>query len=81
VDECYDRGVALVIDAAVPLEALYRQGYLEFALRRTLSRVDEMQLERFGRSAHQRTHSRHFRQRSLCLDLGNKVVEDRILRA
>lgn len=48
VDECYDRGVPLFIEAAVPLDALYRQGYLEFPFRRTLSRLREMQLQRFG---------------------------------
>ena len=49
VDECYDRGVPLYIEADVPLEQLYEQGYLAFPFRRTLSRLREMQLERFGR--------------------------------
>lgn len=49
VDECYDRGVPLYIEAEVELEQLYTQGYLEFAFRRTLSRLREMQLQRFGR--------------------------------
>ncbi|WP_053135030.1 cell division protein ZapE [Pseudomonas sp. MIACH] len=48
VDECYDRKVPLFIEARVPLERLYTQGYLEFAFRRTLSRLQEMQLQRFG---------------------------------
>lgn len=48
VDECYDRGVPLFVEAAVPLDALYREGYLEFPFRRTLSRLREMQLQRFG---------------------------------
>lgn len=48
VDECYDQRVALYLDAEVPLEALYTQGYLEFPFRRTLSRLREMQLQRFG---------------------------------
>ncbi|MBV1787986.1 AFG1 family ATPase [Marinobacterium sp. D7] len=48
VDECYDRGVPLYLEAAVPLDSLYPQGYLEFAFRRTLSRLKEMQLSRFG---------------------------------
>lgn len=48
VDECYDRGVPLFIEAAVPLVALYREGYLDFPFRRTLSRLQEMQLQRFG---------------------------------
>ena len=48
VDECYDRRVALYLEADVALDALYTQGYLEFAFRRTLSRLREMQLQRFG---------------------------------
>ncbi|WP_439862428.1 cell division protein ZapE [Pseudomonas antarctica] len=48
VDECYDRKVPLFIDAQVALEHLYTEGYLEFAFRRTLSRLQEMQLQRFG---------------------------------
>lgn len=51
VDECYDRGVPLYIEASVPLEMLYTQGYLSFAFRRTLSRLQEMQLQRFGTDA------------------------------
>lgn len=48
VDECYDRRVPLYIEAKVPLEQLYTEGYLAFAFRRTLSRLQEMQLERFA---------------------------------
>ncbi|MDP3813973.1 AFG1/ZapE family ATPase, partial [Pseudomonas sp.] len=48
VDECYDRRVPLYIEAQVPLAELYCEGYLSFAFRRTLSRLQEMQLERFG---------------------------------
>ena len=47
VDECYDRRVPLYVEAAVPMLELYTQGYLSFAFRRTLSRLQEMQLERF----------------------------------
>jgi cell division protein ZapE len=47
VDECYDRRVPLYVEAAVPMHELYTQGYLSFAFRRTLSRLQEMQLERF----------------------------------
>lgn len=50
VDECYDRRVPLYIEAAVALDELYTQGYLDFAFRRTLSRLREMQLQRFGAS-------------------------------
>lgn len=48
VDECYDRKVPLFIEARVPLESLYTEGYLEFPFRRTLSRLREMQLQRFA---------------------------------
>lgn len=50
VDECYDRRVPLYIEAQVPLAELYCEGYLSFAFRRTLSRLQEMQLQRFGHS-------------------------------
>ncbi|MCQ4258295.1 cell division protein ZapE [Stutzerimonas stutzeri] len=49
VDECYDRRVPLYLEARVPLDELYTQGYLSFAFRRTLSRLREMQLQRFGK--------------------------------
>nr|WP_314566158.1 cell division protein ZapE [uncultured Pseudomonas sp.] len=48
VDECYDRKVPLFIEAQVPLECLYTEGYLAFPFRRTLSRLQEMQLQRYG---------------------------------
>jgi len=48
VDECYDRGIPLYLDAAVPLNELYSKGALAFPFRRTLSRLHEMQLQRFG---------------------------------
>ena len=48
VDECYDRRIPLFIEAEVPLDELYTEGYLAFAFRRTLSRLREMQLARFG---------------------------------
>lgn len=48
VDECYDRRVPLYLEADVPLDALYTEGYLSFAFRRTSSRLQEMQLQRFG---------------------------------
>lgn len=47
VDECYDRRVPLYIEAAVPLTELYTEGALTFPFRRTLSRLQEMQLARF----------------------------------
>lgn len=48
VDECYDRKVPLYLEAQVPLIELYTEGHLAFAFRRTLSRLQEMQLQRFG---------------------------------
>lgn len=48
VDECYDRRVPLYIEAEVTLDELYTEGYLGFAFQRTLSRLREMQLQRFG---------------------------------
>lgn len=47
VDECYDRRVPLYIEASVPLSALYIEGYLKHPFQRTLSRLQEMQLQRF----------------------------------
>ena len=48
VDECYDRRIPLYIEAEVPLEALYTDGYLQFPFRRTLSRLREMLLAGYG---------------------------------
>lgn len=48
VDECYDRKVPLYLDAQVPMDELYTEGYLEFPFRRTHSRLKEMQLRRFA---------------------------------
>ncbi|MES2821888.1 MAG: cell division protein ZapE [Pseudomonadota bacterium] len=48
VDECYDRRIPLYLEAQVPLDALYTEGYLAFAFRRTFSRLREMQLQRFA---------------------------------
>ena len=43
VDEFYDRGVKLLMSAAVPIESLYPEGSLTFEFARTLSRLQEMQ--------------------------------------
>lgn len=51
VDECYDRRIPLFIEAEMPLDRLYTDGYLQFPFRRTLSRLQEMQLARYGASA------------------------------
>ncbi|MDW7746642.1 cell division protein ZapE [Halomonas sp.] len=49
VDECYDRRIPLYLEAEVALGELYTHGYLAFPFRRVVSRLQEMQLERFGR--------------------------------
>lgn len=43
VDECYDQGIKLYLQAAVPLAELYAGGRLAFEFQRTLSRLTEMQ--------------------------------------
>ncbi|KTC76835.1 cell division protein ZapE [Legionella brunensis] len=43
IDVMYDRGIRVVMSAAVPLEALYVQGEMSQAFKRTLSRLQEMQ--------------------------------------
>jgi cell division protein ZapE len=43
VDEFYDRGVTLILSAAVPLTGLYQGGKLAFEFKRTRSRLEEMQ--------------------------------------
>lgn len=50
IDECYDRRVLVYIEAEVALDALYTKGYLAFAFRRALSRLQEMQLRRFAQT-------------------------------
>lgn len=47
VDECYDRGLALYVEAEVALEELYTEGALQFAFQRTLSRLKAMQYADF----------------------------------
>ncbi|GGJ85393.1 cell division protein ZapE [Pseudomonas matsuisoli] len=47
VDECYDQRVPLYIEAYVSIDELYLEGFLEFAFRRTRSRLKEMQLQRW----------------------------------
>ncbi|MBA2657560.1 MAG: AFG1 family ATPase [Tatlockia sp.] len=43
VDVLYDRGIKLIISAALPLEQLYVQGEMIGEFKRTLSRLQEMQ--------------------------------------
>lgn len=47
VDEFYDRGVKLILAAAVPQDALYTGHRLNFEFRRTRSRLTEMQTAEF----------------------------------
>jgi cell division protein ZapE len=47
VDECYDRRIPLYLDAAVPLNTLYTDGYLTAPFRRTFSRLQAMQYRHF----------------------------------
>ncbi|MFT7338418.1 MAG: cell division protein ZapE [Marinobacter maritimus] len=48
VDECYDRGIPMYLEASVPLDELYSTGALAFPFRRTQSRLRGIQLKRFG---------------------------------
>jgi len=43
VDEFYDRGVKLIMSAALPILSLYGEGRLNFEFQRTQSRLQEMQ--------------------------------------
>jgi cell division protein ZapE len=47
VDEFYDRGVKLILSAAVPLERLYQGERLRFEFQRTESRLREMQSHQY----------------------------------
>ena len=48
VDELYDQGVTLYIQADVAMEALYTGGALSFEFRRTLSRLTQMQSKAYS---------------------------------
>lgn len=52
VDIFYDAKVKLVINAEVPIEALYRKGRLSQAFKRTQSRLIEMQSEQYLHQSH-----------------------------
>ena len=43
IDVMYDRGIRLIVSAAVPIEQLYQSGELDKEFQRTLSRLNEMQ--------------------------------------
>lgn len=47
VDECYDRGCLLLINAAVPIDELYQAEHLKFPFQRCASRLIEMQSWKF----------------------------------
>ncbi len=48
IDECYEGKVPVYIEANVPFDELYTQGYLSFAFRRTRSRLLAMQHDDFS---------------------------------
>ncbi len=64
IDVIYDRGLSLVLSAALPLEELYTQGEMLVTFQRTLSRLQEMQAEDY-----QRRHPRRQLQELLTLKL------------
>ena len=54
IDVMYDRGMRLVVSAAVPAARLYREGAMIKSFQRTLSRLEEMQsIDYLKRHAHQ----------------------------
>jgi len=53
VDEFYDRGVKLILAAAVPMQNLYTGSQLAFEFQRTLSRLQEMQSHDYLAMPHQ----------------------------
>lgn len=55
IDVMYDRGIRLVVSAAVPVNELYLQGPMQKEFERTLSRLQEMQSEDYLRRHHRRS--------------------------
>jgi cell division protein ZapE len=49
IDVMYDRGIQLILSAAVPVDELYTQGELSGKFQRTLSRLKEMQSQDYAR--------------------------------
>lgn len=43
IDVMYDRGIHIIISAAVPIDELYQSGEMKESFKRTLSRLNEMQ--------------------------------------
>ncbi len=54
IDVMYDRGIQLVISAAVAAKQLYLEGEMYNKFQRTLSRLEEMQSEDYARRHHRR---------------------------
>ena len=52
VDEFYDRRVKLVVSAAAPIPSLYEGKLLRFEFERTVSRLTEMQTDKYLHSPH-----------------------------
>ena len=52
VDEFYDRRVKLMLSAAAPIPSLYEGNLLRFEFERTVSRLTEMQTDKYLHSAH-----------------------------
>ena len=52
VDEFYDRRVKLVLSAAAPIPSLYQGKLLRFEFERTVSRLTEMQTDKYLHSPH-----------------------------
>lgn len=52
VDEFYERGVKLILSAAVPIEELYTDGQLSFEFQRCVSRLQEMQSQEYLATEH-----------------------------
>ena len=52
VDELYDQGVKLYLEASLPLEQLYTPGALAFEFKRTISRLVEMQSRQYLTASH-----------------------------
>ena len=59
IDVMYDRGIRLIVSAAVPAEQLYKEGEMLKEFQRTLSRLEEMQSEDYIRR-HQRRQVQSF---------------------
>ena len=56
IDECYDQGIKLYLQAEVPLATLYAGGKLAFEFQRTLSRLSEMQSATYRDRALRNSH-------------------------